>query len=183
MGPRLLMINANDDVLTLENLKNTGYKPDSIRYCTEKYFDQISVNIANALFIDSLIMVSIEVQNNSINSIVITDFEISSILGSEIAVINYYETYEGRIIEPGESSLLDNYYIPIEANLFKSRHLNSKFASPQIQYEYIYHVIWSFNYNVIEQYLNNQSLATYFSCEDPKEFLVSPYKLICCTQA
>lgn len=151
MGPQGLFINADEEGVTLTNLILTGYKPDSIRFQSIKVKDSISLDIEKAEFSDSLIIITLVVRNQSNKTIVISDFQIADILGSEVANIWYYESIDSSYIKPKSTIKLKDHYLPVVNDFFKDAYLNEKFSQPVDLYQHIRHVVWGFNYQIVDQ--------------------------------
>ncbi len=151
MGPQGLFVNADKTGVTLENLILTGYKPDSMRYQTEKIKDSIHLEIEETKLSDSLVIITMLVSNRSNKTIAIKNFEIADILGSEVANIWYYESIDSTSFKPGSTSKLKDHYLPVVNDFFKDLYLNEDFIKPMDLYKYIKHIVWDFNYQIIEE--------------------------------
>lgn len=151
MGPKWLFVNADSTGIHLAQLRETGYNPDSIWIENNKCKNEICAQLENLSVIDSFVEFSFRIFNNSPKSIVINDFEIADVLGSEIANIWYYnlDSYLVPIISFNSVILIKD-RIPIENNIFGSKHINAKFQDHREIYKHIDHVVWNFNYSVIE---------------------------------
>lgn len=149
MGPQLLFINADEKGVTLENLKLTGYKPDSIRYQPIKCIDSICLDINVNGIVDSFILITVLINNHSTDTVSILNFEIADVLGSEVINIWHYDLRnESNYIEPGASVILLNDFVPIVYELFDKKFINSKFEEPLNFYKYINQIVWNFNYQL-----------------------------------